>query len=119
MQIDQMGYSSDSIMQTLSRINQILLLTKQKAAMQETKLLCLFLAWFCICIAGAFLTSFYLHFWWAFLFAGLLVAGFVVFYRWFGQSEKEQLMLKAHLALCVALRTENNLVGSIDGKNFK
>jgi len=91
MNIEALGYSSESIQRTVNWVNTLLRPTKQKMAREETKILCFFLMWLCFSFTGAFLSSFYFHFAWAFLFAILFTIGSVLFYKWFKRTQNQDL----------------------------
>ena len=81
MEIESFGYSADEVQNTISKLNCVLRNSKQKVAREETQALVLFLCWLCFSFTGAFLSGFYLHYIWSFVFLGLFIAGTFVFYK--------------------------------------
>ena len=75
------------------------------------------LIWLCISFAGAFLTAFYFHYGYAFLFMALFLAGCFLFKSRF--TNNDHILLKAHIALSLTLRTENHLNGCLDARKFR
>ena len=61
-----------------------------------------------------------MHFGYVFLFVLLFVLGCALFYNRFkSATNDQQLLMKAHLALSLVLRTENHLNGCIDSRKFR
>lgn len=84
--VESLGFDSESIQASISRVNRVLVHTKQKAARQETLLIGMLLVWLCVCFTGAFLTAFYLHFGYTFLFLALFIGGCLTFYLRFKRT---------------------------------
>jgi heme/copper-type cytochrome/quinol oxidase subunit 2 len=89
-------------------MNQVLAPTKQKIAQEESHILMWLLVWLSLSFAGVFLTTYYLHVWYAAIFVALLIGGSVYFCRRFQMTQNEDTQIKSHFALAMACRALNH-----------
>ncbi len=84
---ESLGIDTSYLKQLIRSLNEIVGPAKQKLALRESKILSIFLVFISVCLVSSFLMAFYLHFAWAFLFAGLLIIGAISLALWLKNSD--------------------------------